>query len=490
MSPLPSSVPAIPGVPGGQLPLAGLPADAADAMEAPGAQGAAPGGLTADFSLLLELTTAAGLVAPISGPAPTLRGPAAPWPAPEAPVNPATDRTAQELMAAIAGVMPGAAADPLDEPMTCGLAATGESNPGKTAGRAAAPMPEAAAMTAPRLERRGVASGEATTPINPGPNNPAGVRTMSPSAVRAADGLAGCSAPAGPTVAGIPYAPAPVQAAGGATASAVVSAGGGSEAASAREPVTTVASAAKVAASAGDDEAPVSDSVSAPEKLFLNPPMQRLAESVARAGIGSAYGGIAMRPTPTAETADPLTPTDAGLAFSERGVGAVPSEAKTAAESVAAEVRPPARQAVEAVLRVVAAQADRANQRPQAVDLHLDLGGEHLRVRVEMRAGDVHTVFRTDSAVLLGALRDEWQVLIADTAGRSWRLADPEFTGTRDGGEAGGQAGDHGGGHPAREHPVMSAAPARSRESHGATVGPAAPASADHPHSLHLAVLA
>jgi hypothetical protein len=112
--------------------------------------------------------------------------------------------------------------------------------------------------------------------------------------------------------------------------------------------------------------------------------------------------------------------------------------------SFAPEIASNAQQAVEAVLTA----AERVTSRDQqAVDLHFLVGGADLRVRVELRANQVHATFHSDSAELNSALAREWQGSVpthgwqdaalvqpwalgnsADSGDRSLRLAPPVFS--------------------------------------------------------------
>jgi len=65
-----------------------------------------------------------------------------------------------------------------------------------------------------------------------------------------------------------------------------------------------------------------------------------------------------------------------------------------------------AREAVEVVLHAVEHVASRAQK---SVQLNFSVAGEELAVRVELRADEVRTTFRTDSAELRAALAQEWQ---------------------------------------------------------------------------------
>lgn len=88
-----------------------------------------------------------------------------------------------------------------------------------------------------------------------------------------------------------------------------------------------------------------------------------------------------------------------------------------------------AHRAVEAVLSVT----DRFAAREQhSVNLQFSVGGTDLNVRVELRAGEVHTTFRTDSPELRSALASEWQAVTGQNReDRSARLAPPVFAGNQ-----------------------------------------------------------
>ncbi len=87
-------------------------------------------------------------------------------------------------------------------------------------------------------------------------------------------------------------------------------------------------------------------------------------------------------------------------------------------------VRAPAHRAVEAAL---AAAGRLAGGDRQAMNLHFSVGGAELEVRVELRAGEVHTTFSTDSAGLRSVLAHEWQAMQVESAERPFRLAAPIF---------------------------------------------------------------
>lgn len=102
-----------------------------------------------------------------------------------------------------------------------------------------------------------------------------------------------------------------------------------------------------------------------------------------------------------------------------------------------------AQRAVEAVVEVVEAQAATRLQPAPGVQLHLKLGGEDIAIRVELREGNVHTQFRTDSPEVRQAIAQEWSVLRTESPERTLRYLEPEFPADRTGSAPGG-SGQHG----------------------------------------------
>lgn len=227
------------------------------------------------------------------------------------------------------------------------------------------------------------------------------------------------------------------------------------------------------------------------EKLFLKPTEQRVADTPESAGIAAAHGGIAMRTKPTiTDGTEAVLSVDRGFLAAERGSAPIAIEPPQPAVPRAEVLRPQAQQALAAVLRVVETQASHGSERPNRVDLRVDLGDEQLVVRVELRGDDVHTSFRTDSAGLRAALREEWPALASDQTGRTWRLLEPQFAGVRGGGDFNGQPGGHPGGQSGRERPELPGPPAWLRSQPAAAGAPAPAVPATNAHSLHLAALA
>jgi hypothetical protein len=102
-----------------------------------------------------------------------------------------------------------------------------------------------------------------------------------------------------------------------------------------------------------------------------------------------------------------------------------------------------AQRAVEAVVEVVEAQAATRLQPAPGVQLHLKLGGEDIAIRVELREGNVHTQFRTDSPEVRQAIAQEWSLLRTESPERTLRYLEPEFPADRPGSAPGG-SGQHG----------------------------------------------
>ncbi len=112
--------------------------------------------------------------------------------------------------------------------------------------------------------------------------------------------------------------------------------------------------------------------------------------------------------------------------FAATAVGAAASTTasdKGSETQAAAPMAEVAQRAVEAVMSVADLSATRQQH---AVNLQFSVGGTPLEVRVEMRAGEVHTTFRTDSNDLRAALSDAWQSASA-SSDKTMRLITPVF---------------------------------------------------------------
>ena len=226
-------------------------------------------------------------------------------------------------------------------------------------------------------------------------------------------------------------------------------------------------------------------------KSFVASDARQLTQSRRILGIGGAEPAPTMPPGSTfarftLSDATPVTST------------APATEARPQPESLPQPVAltSTAHRAVEAVLSAT----DRFNARDQhSVNLQFSVAGSDLNVRVELRAGEVHTTFRTDSAELRAALSGEWHTMTAQGSGdRSTRLAPPVFTTSDHAGTSfsGDNASPQHRGTDARgtgENPSNLPVPRRSSAPSGTTAAgaPAAPVTRSVAvNSVHLHTLA
>jgi hypothetical protein len=80
------------------------------------------------------------------------------------------------------------------------------------------------------------------------------------------------------------------------------------------------------------------------------------------------------------------------------------------------------------------------------MDLDVPLrDNETVRIRVELRSGEIHATIRTDSPELREALEKSWPDFAVKTGERGLKLADANFSPLRQdaGGSPGGQGRDH-----------------------------------------------
>jgi hypothetical protein len=164
------------------------------------------------------------------------------------------------------------------------------------------------------------------------------------------------------------------------------------------------------------------------EKNFLDASGQRVTSGAATTGISVAHSGANMPANFTARRnpanlPDPILP----IVLRETSVAAAPvASAPARAETTSTPAPVLAHRAVETVWNVVDAQTNRP---PTAgvVNLHFKFGGEDLDVRVQMRGGEVHTQFNTNSPDLRTALSNEWRAVAGQGTQAGLRLADPVF---------------------------------------------------------------
>ncbi len=147
------------------------------------------------------------------------------------------------------------------------------------------------------------------------------------------------------------------------------------------------------------------------------------------AGIAVAKPAANMIAVPTEEIRRP----GHAETFSVSSVSADFLVAQPVAERITTEPVAPAGQnfaerAVATVTSLAEAQFTASMQRAGSVQLRLKFGGEDLAVRVEMRDGQVHTDFRTDSPALREAIAAEWQAVAAASPAHLQRFLDPVFS--------------------------------------------------------------
>jgi hypothetical protein len=165
------------------------------------------------------------------------------------------------------------------------------------------------------------------------------------------------------------------------------------------------------------------------ERNFLNAGDKEVKTDSGIAGIAVAKPVANMIAVPTEEIRRP----GHAETFSVSPVPADFLVAQPVAERITAEPVVPAGQnfaerAVATVTSLAEAQFTASMQRAGSVQLRLKFGGEDLAVRVEMRGGQVHTDFRTDSPALREAIAAEWQAVAAASPAHLQRFLDPVFS--------------------------------------------------------------
>lgn len=164
------------------------------------------------------------------------------------------------------------------------------------------------------------------------------------------------------------------------------------------------------------------ESDGAGKKSFLGYEGERLGKRDRNLGTDSAKPANAM---PATSLHAPLTHPNSHYAVTPvAAAGPLQPDARPVAET--ADTFSTAHEAVEVVLHAVEHVAAREQK---SVQLKFAVAGEELAVRVEMRADEVRTTFRTDSAELRTALAHEWQQVAGTSTvtDRSIRLSPAVF---------------------------------------------------------------
>ena len=289
-------------------------------------------------------------------------------------------------------------------------------------------------MAAPTLQATALAAAGKGTGSAPGPASEAAVppaklavaapaapsvptqKAGSQAAVAQTAGTAAAAAPAKANAAESPAAAAGIalpQALQASAASADL------EQRSALVPTKTVpVGGAKIAAAPEKDGASKSTTVKVGDKKIQNGEEQSVTES--SGSIGTAVAKV----TPTMPSSfqsdrQPNTPAVSSVAMAgAASSGSAPADSQAPAQDVSS-----VHSAVEAALQA-AESFTRGNA--QSVNLQFSVGDADLSLRVELRSGEVHTTFRTDSAELRGDLANAWQSV--NTAGIGVKMAEPVFT--------------------------------------------------------------
>ncbi|MBI2815113.1 MAG: hypothetical protein HYX71_12610 [Opitutae bacterium] len=186
--------------------------------------------------------------------------------------------------------------------------------------------------------------------------------------------------------------------------------------------------------------------VSPEEKEILSAAHKTVAAAPARLGTAVADW---VQPMPSAPSSRPkpipVTPTEVPVAAS--GSFSAHLTVETAAPVATL------REVLATVVSAVTALEQRADIQPKHVDFHFRVGDEPMSLRVELKAGTVHTIFQTGSDELRAALSREWGALVPPSVAAHLRLADPVFHAPSDGG-SGSTFGSTGqGGTPQRGQP-------------------------------------
>jgi hypothetical protein len=174
-----------------------------------------------------------------------------------------------------------------------------------------------------------------------------------------------------------------------------------------------------------------------PKKNFLVADAQDVKSDGQRDGTGIAKAGADMPASPTSSHPTAVTPgVTPSASPSVAGLGGAfvsPFQAPASPASITPTLAPVlALRAVETVLNVVDAQQVGSGQ-GGVVKLDFNFGGEALAVHVQMRGGEVHTEFRTNSTELRSALSSQWSVAAGQRDADGVRLVEPVFSSAQGG---------------------------------------------------------
>jgi hypothetical protein len=209
-----------------------------------------------------------------------------------------------------------------------------------------------------------------------------------------------------------------------------------------------------------------------PDKKILSPDVKQLTNHDSTLGTSVAKVGPAM---PTASQTE-RQPSATLAAAPVSGAAATPDRASAGSQAATPQMGV-AQRAVEAAL----SSAEIFNSGGhKAVNLQFSMGNTDLSLTVQLRNGEIHTTFSTDSADLRSDLAHAWQSA-NPTSGGSLRLAEPVFTspGATDGGSSFQQRGGQ-----SQSEPAQTAAGNSGSNASTASTPDAADSLAQSPVSL------
>jgi hypothetical protein len=236
---------------------------------------------------------------------------------------------------------------------------------------------------------------------------------------------------------------------------------------------------AKFAANASAVEMPAKPAAGALIKKFLGSDKQSLVKRSETLGTDIAKAdGVMPALFPRRELTAELDVRPASTVSAP-----VPDATARTLSTLPPEAGLAAHRAVDAVL---SATERFTNGHPHSVSLQFSMAGIDLNVRVELRAGEVHATFRTDSDELRTALATEWQSVNASGNTGALKLADPVFT------SSGGSSASPFSGDGAAQQRDAQSRQARESSSAPSSRMPAAPSKSAEvaPHVPRLASLA
>ncbi|HVU35305.1 MAG TPA: hypothetical protein VHE61_17850, partial [Opitutaceae bacterium] len=364
---------------------------------------------------------------------------------PVAPKPAGDDETPGAAPMAAANLVPGGTSAPAIGPSLTGLTSLSgsgvQSLTGALAGSGLLPsgMPAAAGQGTPAQATATTGGSTLAAELNPttgavtvamATTAAAATRFPSPTprGITVADGTGATTTHDAPTGSGSGAIPAAAltQAAASRASSVLPSTQGPVDPAAAGRAATAIPPSAevteKIAAAAGAVSSSSADARKSPVKPLLAQTQKGVTQSDPALGIGVAKTDATMPAGPMLAHPNATVPAAAPVAAPAATSHAAAEQALPQAIGLTST----AHRAVEAVLSA----ADRfAAQDQHSVNLQFSVGGSDLNVRVELRAGEVHTTFRTDSPDLRNALSNEWQAVNAQSGSdRSVRLAQPVFT--------------------------------------------------------------